>query len=58
MREEKKKKSKKEEYYREEKTNRQHATICQSSRNENDIFKIQKKTEETNYTTLNPHLSI
>jgi len=38
MREEKKKKSKKEEHYREQKTNRQHATICQSSRNENDIF--------------------
>jgi hypothetical protein len=40
MREEKKKKSKKEEHYREQKTNRQHAPICQSPRNENDIFKI------------------
>jgi hypothetical protein len=36
MREEKKKKK---ERHREEKTNRQHATICQSSRNEIDIFK-------------------
>jgi len=28
----------KKTYYKEEKTNRQHATICQSSRNRNDIF--------------------
>jgi hypothetical protein len=40
MREAKEKESKKEEHHGEEKTNRQHATICQSSRNENDIFKI------------------
>ncbi len=47
MRKEKKKKeSTKETYYNKEKTNRQHATICQSSRNENDIFKYKTKKKE------------
>jgi hypothetical protein len=42
----KEKESTKETYYREKKTNRQHATICQSSRNESDVYlnTKQKKT--------------
>jgi hypothetical protein len=47
MRKEKKKESKKETYYKKEKTNRQHATICQSSRNKSATYlNIKQKNKE------------
>jgi hypothetical protein len=45
MRKEKKKECKKETFYKKEKTNRQHATICQSSHNKSDIFKYKNSKE-------------
>ncbi len=62
MRKEKKKKARKSRIPKKEKTNRQHATICQSSGNKSDVFKYKakrkKKTLEINYSILYSNLSI